>query len=53
MHSQKLIHRDISPENILVLDGNQIKICDLGIASVGGHSVAFAGKQGYIAPEVA
>jgi serine/threonine protein kinase len=58
-HSHGAIHRDISPENILLPDGvlSRAKIIDFGIAKsmeIGAHTVVgdgFAGKLGYVAPE--
>ncbi|MET3667638.1 protein kinase [Caulobacter sp. 1776] len=58
-HSHGAIHRDISPENILLPDGvlNRAKIIDFGIAKsmeIGAQTVVgdgFAGKLGYVAPE--
>lgn len=32
MHEQGLIHRDISPDNILMLSGGNVKLLDLGVA---------------------
>ena len=35
IHSNNLIHRDISPDNILEFEGDIFKICDFGVASHG------------------
>lgn len=59
-HEAGVIHRDLSPDNVLLPGGNidRCKIIDFGIAkdnSPGQKSVvgeAFAGKFGYAAPEV-
>lgn len=32
IHSKKILHLDIKPENILVGQGNRVKICDFGIS---------------------
>ena len=40
LHHNDIIHRDIKPQNILVTDEDTIKICDFGMALVGG--VAFS-----------
>ncbi len=59
-HDAGVIHRDLSPDNLLLPDGNveRCKIIDFGIAkdtNPGEKSVvgeAFAGKFGYAAPEI-
>ena len=59
-HEAGVIHRDLSPDNILLPDGRieRAKIIDFGIAkdtNPGEKSVvgeAFAGKFGYAAPEI-
>ncbi|WP_207789976.1 serine/threonine-protein kinase, partial [Sandarakinorhabdus oryzae] len=59
-HEMGVIHRDLSPDNVLLPGGNieRAKIIDFGIAkdnNPGEKSVvgdAFAGKFGYAAPEV-
>ena len=41
LHHNRIVHRDIKPQNILVTDEDTIKICDFGMALVDG--VAFSG----------
>jgi serine/threonine-protein kinase len=41
LHHNRIVHRDIKPQNILVTDEDAIKICDFGMALVDG--VAFSG----------
>jgi serine/threonine protein kinase len=51
-----IIHRDVSPSNIIVAEGGVVKLIDFGIAkttSVGMQTMSFSvkGKFGYMAPE--
>ena len=34
-HSRGMMHRDISPDNILIFDDEIVKICDFGLAAFG------------------
>jgi tRNA A-37 threonylcarbamoyl transferase component Bud32 len=33
-HSQSIVHRDVKPDNIIVLENDQIKVTDFGIARI-------------------
>jgi hypothetical protein len=52
----QVIHRDIKPDNILLLPGNKVKLIDLGLAYLPGIDVAEAVRPGgtlrYMAPEL-
>lgn len=55
-HSNKVIHRDIKPQNILVKDDGTVKITDFGIALAGDalqltKSDSVLGSVHYLAPE--
>ncbi|KAL9124600.1 MAG: hypothetical protein Q9217_006083 [Psora testacea] len=58
LHSEKIIHRDLKLENILVTkwdtqtDIPTIKLADFGLAAIGSERQTFCGTEDYLAPEV-
>lgn len=55
-HRNGIIHRDVKPENIMVLDSGRVKLMDFGIAKVSENSNAtqtgtFMGSPSYMSPE--
>ncbi|KAA8490644.1 Cysteine-rich receptor-like protein kinase 14 [Porphyridium purpureum] len=55
LHASKVVHRDIKPQNILLMEDWTPKISDFGLATV-KNTCSFAntklGTRGYMAPEV-
>lgn len=55
-HRNGIIHRDVKPENIMVLDSGRVKLMDFGIAKVSENSNTtqtgtFMGSPSYMSPE--
>jgi tRNA A-37 threonylcarbamoyl transferase component Bud32 len=55
LHEKGVVHRDVSPANILVARNGAVKITDFGISRAAGdgreNEGTRAGKSGYLAPE--
>ncbi|RQM15904.1 hypothetical protein KXD40_005531 [Peronospora effusa] len=56
LHSNRIIHRDMKPQNILIGSRQQIKLCDFGFARAIGHDTSLLksikGTPLYMAPEL-
>ena len=58
VHQQKIVHRDISPQNWMLTNDGDVKLLDFGIAKLeqeSSHTVTgvLKGKYGYMSPEQA
>lgn len=53
IHASGLIHRDLSPDNIMMLSDGSVRLIDFGNARdvTNGKSMTLAMKQGFAAPE--
>jgi serine/threonine protein kinase len=56
-HAQRLVHRDVKPDNVIVCDDGAVQLLDFGFAApaeqtgTAGLERAPAGTVGYLAPE--
>lgn len=58
-HSKHVVHRDIKPQNIIITEGNKLKVADFGIARAANNSTMTntltnaVGSAHYLSPEQA
>lgn len=53
LHSQKTIHRDIKPPNVLLTREGVVRLCDFGVSGelINSNAGTFTGTSLYMAPE--
>ncbi|XP_067879682.1 rhodopsin kinase GRK1-like [Heterodontus francisci] len=56
LHQNRIIYRDLKPENVLLNDDGHVRISDLGLATVlkdgCNQTKGYAGTPGFMAPEM-
>ena len=56
MHASGVVHRDLKSHNILLMEGNQVKLCDFGLtrykADLNKGSMQYSGTPAYMALEL-
>ena len=54
MHSKKVIHRDLKPQNLVIDDRGYVRVTDLGVSRQvkPNNAEDTSGTPGYMAPEV-
>jgi len=54
-HARGIIHCDVKPENLILFEGNRLRLTDFGISKVAAHTLyaSGSGTVGYVAPEQA
>ncbi|PRP89769.1 LISK family protein kinase [Planoprotostelium fungivorum] len=54
LHGKNIIHRDLKSQNVLIGEGQKVKLCDLGLATVveNNKRMTICGTNEWMAPEI-
>ncbi len=52
-HERGIVHRDVKPQNLVVMPDGTVKLVDFGLAVEGGSAGGRVGTPHYVAPETA
>jgi len=53
IHLEGIAHRDIKPDNLMLSNDGEVKVCDFGLSAFAGDEAQLAGTLVYLPPEVA
>jgi tRNA A-37 threonylcarbamoyl transferase component Bud32 len=51
-HARDIVHRDVKPQNLVLLEDGTVKVVDFGLAAAGDEAGKRVGTPHYMAPEV-
>jgi serine/threonine protein kinase len=52
LHENRILYRDMKPENILIANDGYIRLTDFGLSKENNFSMSFCGSPAYLSPEM-
>lgn len=52
LHQNRILYRDMKPENILIGNDGYIRLTDFGLSKENNFSMSFCGSPAYLSPEM-